>query len=185
MEAGGEIRFDTGVWLVTRSSRSRSDRRAKRPYSALRLPPCATKGILHSARNLAVRGLSIREYGGGGGNRTPVRRYFGKGAYVRSPPFCSRTRRLQRTRSVECQPLRSRPDRRGPRPRPARFVVALNSPYGRGAVRTSLPSRQREATAQWQLFVPACFTSQRDLGTQPEPRLPPSKPIAPTEGLPA
>jgi hypothetical protein len=41
--------------------------------------------------------------------------------------------------------------------------------------------RQREVTAQWQLFVPACFTSQRDLDTQPKPPLPPSKPVAPTE----
>ncbi len=98
-----------------------------------------TGGDWLASRSLKTAGAGLQaKAGGGGGNRTPVRRYFCRSVYARSPLFVSRPPRLQRTGCAGGQPLGSRPNRRGTRPEPAREIVALNSSCGPGTARTSL-----------------------------------------------
>ena len=118
--------------------------------------------------------------GGGGGNRTRVRRSLAEGFYM-----CSRCLRIR----PALPPSAGAWGRASPawisRPIPpggewfaSPLNDALSHPAGENG-KDVAEIKQPVPVLRWQLWFPICFTSQWDLDMPPSPQSPPSKPVAP------
>ena len=118
--------------------------------------------------------------GGGGGNRTRVRRSLNVSRYVRSLSFFSRVLRLRQTGYGGRQPAKSRFLPTGEERKPACFCRRPSPPQQAKAGRTWLQSMQPGPTVCWHLNFPTCLTSQWGPRHAACVSASPSKPSAPT-----
>ena len=125
---------------------------------------------------------SVQNYGGGGGNRTRVQRYFNRNFYVRRLSFRSRSPRLRQPGSWGRQPEKESsepPQAEGLGL--AHLIDARFRPNGRNRRDVTALRRPLHTNNRLQLnYVPNGFTRYRDLGTPFRSLLSLSKPIAPT-----
>jgi hypothetical protein len=169
------------VILVTHSALSTEhDRQSIPQHHAMPWPDASTADDGGTPRRLARRPL----YGGGAGNRTPVRNSSGLDVYERSPYYVSRLAPPQGL-GASGQPPQCSPVAGGTRRGLARLVYAATLPgrHGRRDRRLSLVQTKRPEPIQvWQLFFSSLFNENCwNLGSLPKLRHEPRRNhVAPT-----
>jgi len=116
--------------------------------------------------------------GGGGGDRTRVRRCFLRDAYVRISPF-QVSRRRAPVSGIPLTPAPFFSPRTLGRTPGASLLYRRSLPTTQARSERTRLLKQPLPAVRWQLNFPVCFTSQRDLGTQSLPLPSPSNPIRP------